>query len=228
MKVIQKKAFQTIMEAAACSGTACGTETDAARQNLIFLHAGPGLGKSYLLKAAERHLKEEPQGNTVKVKYIIAEDFVSELIGAYREGTTEEFLRKYGELDVLLVDDVECLDGKEATQNTFLDILDRIHSAGGTVIAAGTKMPEQLADRGWSIIDPEAPDTEGRMEILRGKAERLGISVKEEILRKIAESFTDDLRTMEGTLTRIAAYADLMDRDLNMELTEEVLAEMKK
>ena len=228
MKVIQEKAFQMIVEAAVCSSTACGTEFGAAKQNMIFLQAGPGLGKSYLLRAVECHLTEEVQGNAAKVKYIIAEDFISELIYAYREGTVKEFLRKYGELAVLLVDDVESLEGKEATQEAFLDILGQIRRTDGTVVFAGTKIPELLEGCSWNIIELEAPDADGRMEILRGKAEQLGISVEKEIFHRIAERFADDVRMMGGALTRIAAYADLMDRDLNMELTEEVLAEFEK
>ena len=158
MKATQKQVFQTILTAASSSG---------ARQNLIFLQAESGRGKSYLLRAAEAHLKNGTQEPPVKVRYVTADDFTSELIDAYRNGSVESFRKTYGSLDVLMVDDVECMAGREATQTHFLEILDQIHPAGGTVVLAGTGLPELLKNRDWMVLEPELPDRKLAEEILK-------------------------------------------------------------
>lgn len=204
--------------------------------NPLFLYGGVGLGKTHLMHSiAHFILERDPRS---KVLYVTSEVFTNELIEAIRNGnntTMTKFREKYRNIDVLLIDDVQFIIGKESTQEEFFHTFNALHGAKKQIIISSDKPPkdmEILEDRlrsrfEWGLIaDISSPDYETRMAILRKKEELDGYDIDKEVIEYIARNIKSNIRELEGALNKIMAYANLEKREVNIELAEKVLKDI--
>jgi len=199
--------------------------------NPLFLYGGTGLGKTHLLHALGQH----PNVRGRRVLYVSSETFTNDLINAIRNQTTEEFRRMYREIDVLLIDDIQFIGGKEATQEEFFHTFNQLYSANKQIVISSDRHPRAiptLEDRvrsrfeGGLITDIQPPDLEMRIAILRAKAEALGMDVPSEVIDFIAHKVQSNIRELEGALTRILGYTRLMNVPLSLEMATNVLKDI--
>ena len=203
--------------------------------NPLFLYGGVGLGKTHLIHAIGNHISEyNPEAN---ILYVSCEKFTNELIEAIKYKKTLEFKEKYRNLDVLLIDDVQFLSGKEGAQEEFFHTFNSLVDDKKQIVMCSDRKPSEiqtLTDRLVSrmskglIFDIKFPDFETRTAILEKKAEGKNISIPKDILQYIAYSITSNIREMEGALNKIIMYARFNNRIINMELAEEVIKETIK
>lgn len=204
--------------------------------NPLFLYGGVGLGKTHLMHSiAHFILQNDP---SMQVLYVTSETFTNELIDAIRNGNNtamSKFREKYRNIDVLLVDDVQFIIGKESTQEEFFHTFNTLHSAKKQIIISSDKPPKDmkiLEDRirsrfEWGLIaDISSPDYETRMAILRKKEELDGYNVDTRVIEYIATNIKSNIRELEGSLNKIMAYANLEKREVNLELAEQVLKDI--
>ena len=198
--------------------------------NPLFLYGGAGLGKTHLMHAIGNYvLKQRPHTN---VMYVPSEKFTNELINAIKDDKNIEFRNRYRNADLLLLDDVQFLRGKERTQEEFFYTFNTLYEADKQIVIASDKKPgdiplldERLRTRfEWGLIaDISEPDYETRIAILRKKAHLQDIIVPDEIITFIAEKIPSNIRLLEGALNRVIAYASLTDYDLTRDIAEEAL-----
>jgi chromosomal replication initiator protein len=197
--------------------------------NPLFIYGGSGLGKTHLLQAIG-HLG---QASGQRALYVTSEIFTNDLIGAIRTQTTDQFRAKYRTIDVLLIDDVHFIAGKEQTQEEFFHTFNALHSANRQIVLTSDRPPqaiptleERLRSRfGWGMIaDIQPPNLEMRIAILQVKAASLGRQVPDDVLNIIAQRAHRNIRDMEGALTRVLAHMELFQRPLNAALVEDALA----
>ncbi len=203
--------------------------------NPLFLYGGVGLGKTHLIHAIGNHICEyNPNAN---ILYVSCEKFTNELIEAIKYKKTLEFKEKYRNLDVLLIDDVQFLSGKEGAQEEFFHTFNSLVDDKKQIVMCSDRKPSEiqtLTDRLVSrmskglIFDIKFPDFETRTAILEKKAESKNISIPKDILQYIAYSITSNIREMEGALNKIIMYARFNNRIIDMELAEEVIKETIK
>ncbi len=201
------------------------------RFNPLFIHGGVGLGKTHLMHAIGNEIAINwPQK---KICYITAESFMNELIGSIRDNRTPEFKLKYRGMDVLLVDDVAFLAGKESTQEEFFHTFNALYDLKKQIVLTSDRSPkeittleERLRSRfEWGLItDIQAPNLETRMAILRRKVEVNQIYIPDDVITYIAEHITDNIRRLEGALIRLLAFASLTGREISLEMASEVLS----
>jgi len=198
--------------------------------NPLFLYGGVGLGKTHLLQAIGNHIREKEQN----VLYVSSEEFTNDLINAIRAHNTEDFRKKYRYMDVLLIDDIQFIAGKESTQEEFFHTFNTLHSQNKQIVISSDRPPkamttleERLRSRfEWGLtVDIQPPELETRIAILRAKAESANRSVAYEILEYIAQKIQWNIRELEGALTRVLAYSELSGRPLTMELTASALVD---
>ena len=213
---------------AACMAVA---ENPARAYNPLFLYGGVGLGKTHLLHAI---------GNTalrqgLQVKYVSSEEFTNDLINAIRSHNTPTFRDRYRRIDVLLIDDIQFIAGKESTQEEFFHTFNTLHGQDKQIVMSSDRPPKAmvtLEDRlrsrfEWGLTaDIQPPDLETRIAILRSKAERQGREVPVEILETIARLVQSNIRELEGALTRVVAFADLSGHPLSAQLVQTALADL--
>ncbi len=213
---------------AACLAVA---EKPARAYNPLFLYGGVGLGKTHLLHA----IGNACQARGLNVLYVSSEEFTNDLITAIRTHTTQAFREKYRSMDVLLVDDIQFIAGKESTQEEFFHTFNTLHGQDKQIIVSSDRPPkalvtleERLRSRfEWGLTaDIQPPDLETRLAILRTKAERTGRRVPNEVLELIAERVQSNIRELEGALNRILAFADLSGSSLTPNLVEVALADL--
>ncbi len=199
--------------------------------NPLFIYGGVGLGKTHLLHA----IGHVAVARGLRVLYVSAEDFVNELITAIRERRTAEFREKYRRVDVLLVDDVQFLSGKESTQEEFFHTFNALYGQERQIVLTSDRPPkamptleERLRSRfEWGLMaDIQPPDLETRLAILQFKATRMGRPVPYEVLEFIARRMTSNIRELEGALNRVLAYHDLWGKPLNAATAAEALADL--
>lgn len=198
--------------------------------NPLFIYGGVGLGKTHLLHAVGHSvLRDYPD---YRVVYTTSERFMNELIKAIRDGTTEEFRDHYRLVDVLLIDDIQFLAGKESTQEEFFHTFNTLHESGKQIVITCDKPPRDLnplAERlrsrfEWGLIaDIQSPDFETRIAILRSKAERQDMPIPPDVVQYLARRVTKNIRELEGSLNRIVAYAALNERHLTVDLAAAAL-----
>jgi chromosomal replication initiator protein len=207
------------------------SENPARAYNPLFVYGGVGLGKTHLLHAIGNacHIKE------LNILYVSSEEFTNDLINAIRTHTTQSFREKYRQTDVLLIDDIQFIAGKESTQEEFFHTFNTLHGQDKQIVLSSDRPPkamntleERLRSRfEWGLTaDIQAPDFETRMAILRFKAERTGRQVPNEILEVIARRMQSNIRELEGALTRILAYSDLRGVPLTIELVNNALGDL--
>ena len=207
------------------------TENPAAAYNPLFIYGGVGLGKTHLLHA----IGHTCQAQGLCVLYISSEEFTNDLIEAIRSHTTDSFREKYRTADVLLVDDVQFIAGKESTQEEFFHTFNTLHDAVKQIVISSDRAPkamitleERLCSRfEWGLIaDIQPPDLETRIAILRSKSATCSISVPDEILVLIASQIQSNIRELEGALTRVLALSQLTHQPLTPEVTEAALSNL--
>jgi chromosomal replication initiator protein len=201
--------------------------------NPLFIYGGVGLGKTHLLYAIASHmLRLSPR---FRVKYVTSEAFVTEFIRAIREGKGYTFQRRYRDNDVLLVDDIQFLAGKEETQTEFFHTFNDLHRSERQIVIASDRPPQELAgleDRlrnrfRWGLcVDIQPPDLETRIAILQLKAIRDALAVPDDVITFIAEKFDSNIRELEGALLRVAAFASLSRLPIDVSLAERALEDL--
>jgi len=206
-------------------------EKPAQTYNPLFLYGGVGLGKTHLLHA----IGNLCQVQGLEILYVSSEEFTNDLITAIRSHTTQAFREKYRRIDVLLIDDIQFIAGKESTQEEFFHTFNTLHGQNKQIVMTSDRPPramvtleERLRSRfEWGLAaDIQAPDFETRVAILQSKADRMGYSLPDPILEDIAHRFQTNIRELEGAMTRIMAYADLRGMVLDERLVEYALADL--
>jgi chromosomal replication initiator protein len=198
--------------------------------NPLFIYGGSGLGKTHLAQAIAHFFMEEH--SKAKVFYASSESFINELIYAIRQGNTMEFKNKYRSVDLLILDDIQFLEGKERTQEEFFHTFNALYDSQKQIVLTSDRPPkeiktleERLISRfEWGLItDIQAPDLETRLAILKKKIEKDSLAISDDVLYLIAENVTHNIRELEGSLIRLLAFAGLTGSKINIDLAREVL-----
>lgn len=212
-------------------------ESPAEVYNPLFIYGGVGLGKTHLMHSiAHFVLDHNPEA---KVLYVTSEQFTNELIESIRNrnenSSTAEFREKYRHIDILLIDDIQFIIGKESTQEEFFHTFNTLHESKKQIIISSDKPPkdiETLEDRlrsrfEWGLtVDIQAPDYETRMAILKKKEELDGLSIDDDVMKYIATNIKSNIRELEGALTKIVALSRLKKTEVNVALAEEALKDL--
>ena len=213
------------------AASVAASENPAKAYNPLFIYGGVGLGKTHLLQAVGNSCRA--QGLTVL--YVSSEEFTNDMINAIRTHTTENFRDKYRSTDVLLIDDIQFIAGKESTQDEFFHTFNTLHGQDKQLVMTSDRPPkamvtleERLRSRfEWGLtVDIQPPDLETRQAILRSKAERAGRHVEDAVIELIARRVQSNIRELEGALTRVLAYSDLTGQVLTLALAGSALADL--
>jgi chromosomal replication initiator protein len=208
-------------------------ETPGRSYNPLFIYGAAGLGKTHLLHAIGHYVHRHYQHDIVR--YVSTETFLNEYVDAIRSNTTASFKRRYRDIDVLLIDDIQFMEGKEGLQEEFFHTFNSLHGANKQIVISSDRMPDAIPTleerlRGrfkWGLItDVQPPDMETRLAILRNKAERDDSRVPAETLEFIASNITNNIRELEGALIRVTAYASLNRVPITTHLAEQLLRDL--
>lgn len=211
-------------------------ESPAKTYNPLFIYGGVGLGKTHLLQAVCHYIKNKTTGNP-KICYMSSERFTNELIDAIQHRSTAAFRQKYRNLDVLVIDDIHFIAGKESTQEEFFHTFNALYDAHKQIIFSSDRPPKEISnlqDRlvsrfGWGLTtDIQPPDLETRVAILKKKIEREPVSVPDDVIFFIAQLIKTNIRELEGALIRTIAYSLLEEKPITLGLTQEVLKDLLK
>ena len=209
--------------------------TPARSYNPLFIYGDAGLGKTHLLHAIANYVRDHYP--THRVRYVSLEVFMNQFVEAIRNKTQAQFKQHYREIDVLLIDDIQFMEGKEGLQEEFFHTFNSLHQGGGQIVLSSDRPPDAittLEDRLKSrfkmglITDIQPPDVETRLAILRKKAEDTpgNFEISPEVLLFIAENITDNIRELEGALTRVTAYANLDQIPITESLAKTILQDL--
>lgn len=215
---------------AACLAVA---EHPALAYNPLFLYGNVGLGKTHLLHAIGNLVLDTSPG--INVLYVSSEKFTNDLINAIRRQNTEEFRARYRSIDILLIDDIQFIAGKEGTQEEFFHTFNTLHGAGKQIVLSSDRPPkaivtleERLRSRfEWGlIVDVQSPDVETRTAILRAKGESLNVHVPDEVIDFVAHRIQSSIRELEGSLNRVVAFAKLNRQPISVDIAAAALSEL--
>ncbi|SKA91414.1 chromosomal replication initiator protein DnaA [Clostridium sp. USBA 49] len=208
-------------------------ESPAKSYNPLFVYGGVGLGKTHLMHAIGHYiLQNNPKS---KVVYVSSEKFTNELINSIKDDKNVEFRNKYRNVDVLLIDDIQFIAGKDATQQEFFHTFNALHDANKQIILSSDRPPKEiptLEDRlrsrfEWGLIaDIQPPDFETRIAILKKKADVEGLNIPNDVMAYIATKIKSNIRELEGALIRINAYSSLTNKDITVDLAAEALKDI--
>ena len=206
-------------------------EAPSEAYNPLFLHGPPGLGKTHLLAAIANYLRDNAPG--LSVRYTTAESFTNEFVAALKSQGSEAFKARYRDIDVLLIDDVQFLEGKPATEEEFFHTFNALYEAGSQLVLSADRIPSELStlasrlrDRfEWGLtVAVEPPNLATRLTVLRRLVEEAGVEIADsEALIELANRIDANVRQLHGALTRVIAHASLMARPLSRELIAEVI-----
>ncbi len=208
-------------------------ETPGRSYNPLFIYGAAGLGKTHLLHAIGHYVHHHYQHDTVR--YVSTETFLNEYVDGIRTNTIANFKRRYRDIDVLLIDDIQFMEGKEGLQEEFFHTFNSLHGANKQIVISSDRMPDAIPTleerlRGrfkWGLItDIQPPDLETRLAILRNKAERDNSPVPSETLEFIASRITTNIRELEGALIRVTAYASLNHVPISTHMAEALLSDL--
>ncbi|WP_407939786.1 chromosomal replication initiator protein DnaA, partial [Niallia alba] len=208
-------------------------EAPAKAYNPLFIYGGVGLGKTHLMHAIGHYVLDH--NPSAKVVYLSSEKFTNEFINSIRDNKGAEFRDKYRNVDVLLIDDIQFLAGKESTQEEFFHTFNTLHEESKQIIISSDRPPKEiptLEDRlrsrfEWGLItDITPPDLETRIAILRKKAKADGLDIPNEVMLYIANQIDTNIRELEGALIRVVAYSSLINKDINADLAAEALKDI--
>lgn len=219
----------------ACAAGLAVAESPSKAYNPLFVYGKVGLGKTHLIQAITHKLRElHPH---LKISYLSSEKFTNELIDSIRNRSTQDFRKKYREIDVLLIDDIHFIAGKESTQEEFFHTFNFLHENKKQIIITSDRPPkdinkleERLSSRfAWGLItDIQPPDFETRVAILRKKAEFEKAPVPDDVINYIAEEVKTNTRELEGALVRVTAYSLLEEKPITLESAKVILKDMVK
>ncbi len=217
----------------ACAAAQAVAQNPAKAYNPLFIYGPVGLGKTHLLQSITHEIRQkQPE---LKICYISSEQFTNELINAIKHKSTEAFRQKYRHVDVLLIDDIHFIAGKESTQEEFFHTFNALHDARKQIIICSDRPPkdiahleERLVSRfAWGLIaDIQAPDFETRAAILRKKLELESVDVPDDVVLFIAEQIKTNIRELEGALIRVVAYAILEGKEVSLAIAKQVLKDL--
>ena len=208
-------------------------EAPAEAYNPLFIYGGVGLGKTHLMHAIGHYVQQ--QYPEKRLLYISSETFTNELINAIRDKRNAEFRARFRNVDVLMVDDIQFIAGRDSTQEEFFHTFNALHSAGKQIILTSDRPPqeiarleERLASRfAWGMTaDISKPDIDTRIAILREKAQQVHANIPDDVLELIAANAVSNVRELEGALTRLLAYAKLVGGPIDLQLCQEALRDM--
>lgn len=215
------------------AATVAVAEQPAKAYNPLFIYGGSGLGKTHLLHAIGHYTKTLFKGT--HVRYISSEEFTNEFINSIRDDKAASFQRRYRDIDVLLVDDIQFLSGKVQTQEEFFHTFNTLHNANKQIVITSDLPPKQLPDFEdrmrsrfeWGLItDVQPPDLETRIAILRKKSTQERLVAPPEVLEYIASKISTNIRELEGALIRVTAFASLNQQPVDLAITEAVLKDL--
>jgi len=198
-------------------------EKPGAAYNPLFIYGNSGLGKTHLLLAIGQAIREKNSG--VKIGYVKGDEFTNQMVASIREGNQEEFRKKYRNVDLFLVDDIQFIAGKLGVQEEFFHTFNNIYEAGHQIVITSDRPPLEmvkLEDRlrtrfeGGLMADIQPPDLETRMAIVRNKGQGLGLILSDEVVDYIASNITANIRQIEGVVHRLTAYRDIMDDSITI------------
>jgi chromosomal replication initiator protein len=208
-------------------------EAPAKAYNPLFIYGDSGLGKTHLLHAIGHYAQTLYGG--LKVRYVSSEEFTNDFINMIRDGKQDGFRRRYRDVDVLLVDDIQFLENKEGTQEEFFHTFNTLHNASKQIVISSDRAPKRLVtleDRlrsrfEWGLLtDVQPPELETRIAILRKKAIQEGLNAPAEVLEYIASRISTNIRELEGALIRVTAFASLNRQSVDLQLAEIVLKDL--
>ncbi|RXT08899.1 chromosomal replication initiator protein DnaA [Ammoniphilus sp. CFH 90114] len=208
-------------------------EAPAKAYNPLFIYGGVGLGKTHLMHAIGHYVLEH--NPSAKVVYLSSEKFTNEFINSIRDNKAVDFRNKYRSVDVLLIDDIQFLAGKEQTQEEFFHTFNALHDESKQIVISSDRPPKEiptLEDRlrsrfEWGLItDIQPPDLETRIAILRKKAKAENLDIANEVMVYIANQIDTNIRELEGALIRVVAYSSLINRDIDVDLATEALKDI--
>ena len=201
--------------------------------NPLFLYGGVGLGKTHLMHAIGHAVKDA--NPAARIVYVTSEMFTNDLIEALRAGKNVEFRQRYRNVDLLMIDDIQFIAGKQSVQEEFFNTFNTLHNAGKQIVISSDRPPkeikaleERLSSRfEWGLVaDIQVPDLETRTAILRNRAQNEHVEISDEIINFIAENIVDNIRKLEGSLNRVIAYARLKRLPITLNLAKEAMRDM--
>lgn len=201
--------------------------------NPLFLYGNSGLGKTHLLLAICERMQRLRPG--IKVAYLKSDDFTNEMVSAITRGTNEEFRKKYRNVDLFLLDDIQFISGKEGTQEEFFHTFNSVYEAGNQIVITSDRPPKdmlRLEDRlktrfeGGLLADIQPPDFETRTAIIKSKSLSLGMVLPENCVSFIAENLTSNVRQIEGVVKRLTAYRDILDDQISIETVKKAIKDV--
>jgi chromosomal replication initiator protein len=208
-------------------------EAPANTYNPLFIYGDSGLGKTHMLHAIGHYAHSLFNG--ARVRYVSSEEFTNDFINAIRDGKADNFRRRYRDVDILLVDDIQFLENKEQTQEEFFHTFNTLHNANKQIVISSDRAPKQLVTLEnrlrnrfeWGLItDVQPPELETRIAILRKKAAQEGLVAPPEVLEYIASKISTNIRELEGALIRVTAFASLNRQSVDLQLAEIVLKDL--
>jgi chromosomal replication initiator protein len=208
------------------------SQSPAKSYNPLFVYGGVGLGKTHLMNAIGNYIINKNSVHSINIAYISSEKFTNELINSIRDDATESFRDKYRNFDVLLIDDIQFLAGKERTQEEFFHTFNALYNAGKQIVITSDRPPKEITSLEnrlisrfeWGLItDISAPDLETRIAILQKKAQSCQIEISEEIIHYIANKIPTNIRQLEGALNKLDAYSTLTQTEIDFPLAKQIL-----